>query len=56
MNFIIDKTELKPGLIIFRRGDATSASRPGAAAAGRRSWDPPSMSADTISDKPSMAA
>jgi hypothetical protein len=29
MNFIIDKTELKPGLIIFRRGDATSASRPG---------------------------
>jgi len=54
MNFIIDKTELKPGLALFRRGDATSASRPGAA--GRRSWDPPSMSADTISDKPSMAA
>jgi hypothetical protein len=36
MNFIIDKTELKQGLIIFRRGDATSASRPRAAAAGRR--------------------
>ncbi|MBZ5494258.1 MAG: hypothetical protein LAO76_25310 [Acidobacteriia bacterium] len=34
MNFIIDKTKLKPGLIIFRRGDATSASGPGAAAAG----------------------